>query len=830
MPDSIEDELKRVEQLRDDCRYVEALVLIEKIEEIKTLTKEDRLWCLILKGEILGFDTQISEALELGKEAYELSQKLGNDEAIIDSLFNMATLIYQGQVEEGFKILTQIENLIKNIKNVSLKKINYWNWKLNQFKAYGSFTQGKVDKTLEYGRKGLKFAKIVRTKSSLAHTIDCIGLAFLAKNDIDKGMLNLNKSLKIYEEAKNLRQLSNIYSQIGMIFYFLGQFNQALTYLERSSAIKESHELIKLNTFTNMGSIFTEKGELDRGLDYLKKALTLTETEKTLHKTAHSLLLLGIGRNLKSQGDFDGAIKYFERCLEVSEELGNSRIIENSVFRLLTIYLEKGDDKKAKFYLNCLKENIKEGDDGYNSSYFLLGKALMLKTSKRISDIAEAEKILKEFIQADPGIGKDDKFALILLSEILLEELQMTNNLEVLNEINPLLDKLQFIAEKQHSYRYLAETNLLRAKLALIQNKTDEAQRLLSEAQRTADWHGLNYLAQKISSEHDKLLEQIDMWEKINRTNVPISERIKLASFDNVMDRLQEKRAVESPKMETEQPLLLAILSKTGYLMFSIPFTAEMTFNEQQLGSFISTLSSSSNQLFSEAIDRIKIGDYMVLLKKVEDFSICYVFRGESYSAGQKLQNFTEAVKENKTIIDLLNTTIRTGHQINLNENPDLEELITSSFMADPKKFKLPFQAYKGDDPFLFVSYAHSDKLQVYPIMDYLNKSGFNVWYDEGISVSEEWIESIVENINRCTAFLVFITPHIIDSEFVNKEINYALSKKKPFYSVYLKDTKLPDKLQFQIAGIQSMKKYTMPDGEFYDKITEILSPILKKR
>ncbi len=96
--------------------------------------------------------------------------------------------------------------------------------------------------------------------------------------------------------------------------------------------------------------------------------------------------------------------------------------------------------------------------------------------------------------------------------------------------------------------------------------------------------------------------------------------------------------------------------------------------------------------------------------------------------------------------------------------------------------------------------------------------------------LKEKWIESIVENINHCTAFLVFITPHIIDSEFVNKEINYALSKKKPFYSVYLKDTKLPDKLHFQIAGIQSMKKYTMTDGEFYDKIKVVLSSVLVEK
>jgi len=43
----------------------------------------------------------------------------------------------------------------------------------------------------------------------------------------------------------------------------------------------------------------------------------------------------------------------------------------------------------------------------------------------------------------------------------------------------------------------------------------------------------------------------------------------------------------------------------------------------------------------------------------------------------------------------------------------------------------------------------------------------------------------------------------------------------------YLKDTDMPNELQFEISGIQSMKKYAMPDDEFYAKIKEVLSFVL---
>ncbi|MHA1729725.1 MAG: hypothetical protein ACTSWY_13490 [Promethearchaeota archaeon] len=53
--------------------------------------------------------------------------------------------------------------------------------------------------------------------------------------------------------------------------------------------------------------------------------------------------------------------------------------------------------------------------------------------------------------------------------------------------------------------------------------------------------------------------------------------------------------------------------------------------------------------------------EYTVMINPIESFSICYVFSGQSYSAGEKLNNFTEDVKENKGLMDTLNTAIRTG-------------------------------------------------------------------------------------------------------------------------------------------------------------------------
>jgi hypothetical protein len=78
----------------------------------------------------------------------------------------------------------------------------------------------------------------------------------------------------------------------------------------------------------------------------------------------------------------------------------------------------------------------------------------------------------------------------------------------------------------------ITEIKLLQSRLALLSFDIKSARKLLSEAQHIADKYGLNRLSIKISNEHDKLLEQIDIWENLKNTDSPLSEYLKLAHLE----------------------------------------------------------------------------------------------------------------------------------------------------------------------------------------------------------------------------------------------------------------------------------------------------------
>lgn len=862
MSDPKPEDLKKAEKLRDKAKFEEALELISNLENSRDLSPSSNLDCQILKEEILFWLGRYSEVLEICEKNLQESQRIGTNVQSFDVLiFQLNAFLYLGyfdEFREGIIVAEKIFNSITeelseeydrrkvffnsmkgavyNFKGELKKDLELQLENLRNYDKYNNkfvisnilywisgiyLTINDLNLALEYCKKSLILREKLGNRSLISQNLLRMGFIYQNRGDLDQAQTNFEHSLSICKELNDMFPMSYSFFGLGWNYFRKMDMDKAKNYAEKCLLFQNTYikrKRIWWHIFNLLGAIYGSTGELAASNEFYIQGLKLAEEEK--NKNGMIILRTNLGINYRQQGDLNKSKEIFEEILAYWEGKGAAFY---TLVNLFFVTYEMESFKEAQQFLDRIEKINHQETNKMRDQNCRLARAMMLKIDSGSRSRIKAEDILKKLLEEETWDPEIFEFSFLHLADLLLYEFKLNENLEILDELRVLISKAVGIAEQQRMYMLIAEVKLLQAKIALLTFDFEEARQFLSQSQRIADDHGLHLLARKISNEHDTLLNDVEPWEKQKREEVQLVERIKLSRISEQMGNMVQKRVNIPTILETEQSINIAVFSKTGYMAFSNRFTADSTFDEKIIGNFI----SMSGQMGTESLDRLRFGDYTVLLNIMDSFSICYVFRGQSYSAGQKLNNFTEAVKENKTIIEVLNTAIRTGQQIQLSDNLDLEELITSSFMADPTKFQLPFKAYKGDEPFIFVSYAHSDKLQVYPIMDYLNKSGFNVWYDEGISVSEDWKKSIVKNIENCSAFLVFITPHIIDSEYVRKEISYALSQKKPFFSVYLKDTKLPGELVFDISGIQSMKKYTMPDSEFYDKIKEVLSPVL---
>ncbi len=118
-----------------------------------------------------------------------------------------------------------------------------------------------------------------------------------------------------------------------------------------------------------------------------------------------------------------------------------------------------------------------------------------------------------------------------------------------------------------------------------------------------------------------------------------------------------------------------------------------------------------------------------------------------------------------------------------------------------------PFQAYSGDEPYVFVCYAHEDGDIVYPEMVWLREQGTNIWYDEGISAGKNWRAAIGDSLLGARYVLFYISARSLKSDHCNREINLALDEGKDVVPVYLEAIELTSDLKVGLNRVHALHR-----------------------
>ena len=126
---------------------------------------------------------------------------------------------------------------------------------------------------------------------------------------------------------------------------------------------------------------------------------------------------------------------------------------------------------------------------------------------------------------------------------------------------------------------------------------------------------------------------------------------------------------------------------------------------------------------------------------------------------------------------------------------------------------------YEGQEPYIFISYAHANAPAVLEVVGELVDRGFRVWYDDGIEVGSEWQEYIAGHLAGASLMISFISNAYIASDNCRKEMSFALSRRIPTVNIFLEQTRLTPGMELQIGNLFALMKYTMDEDVFYSKL-----------
>ncbi|MBQ9663741.1 MAG: toll/interleukin-1 receptor domain-containing protein [Oscillospiraceae bacterium] len=130
-----------------------------------------------------------------------------------------------------------------------------------------------------------------------------------------------------------------------------------------------------------------------------------------------------------------------------------------------------------------------------------------------------------------------------------------------------------------------------------------------------------------------------------------------------------------------------------------------------------------------------------------------------------------------------------------------------------------PLSPYEGNEPYVFVSYSHGNKQEVSDIIAQMQKDGYRVWYDEGVTPGREWAKYVAERLRNASCCISMISGDYLNSSNCLDEMEYARDLEKNRFLIYLTRTPLPPDLQLRHNRNFAIHKYRLSDAEFYNML-----------
>ena len=105
--------------------------------------------------------------------------------------------------------------------------------------------------------------------------------------------------------------------------------------------------------------------------------------------------------------------------------------------------------------------------------------------------------------------------------------------------------------------------------------------------------------------------------------------------------------------------------------------------------------------------------------------------------------------------------------------------------------------------PFMFVSYAHKDRIHIDPILAALAGDGVRLWIDSEIAVGEEWDTRLETQLTTCSGLIAFVSDDYAASKHCRRELKFADALDKPILASSFGTAPLTGGLGYIFASLQ---------------------------
>lgn len=330
-----------------------------------------------------------------------------------------------------------------------------------------------------------KVIEVGARDTTRVNNLNALSVAILQNEDISGSLVVSGQARELADELGYLRGKAYAEKNIGMAYYYKGDYMQVLDHWTNSIEIFETIDDSQgiANLANNLGAVYYSQGSNSKAIDYYLRSLSIAEKIQDTLRIASALLNIG-GVYGDTPNDYDKALEYFNRIPKYLPALNEPQITTSYLMGEGEIYLLQGNYKEAlKYYEDALPLTLNTGDDTHNLTKLGIVEFKMGEKSKAISYLEQAYQIAKEnnqqlqMVQTLIELGKvyqNDNFPKAL--NAFMEAESLANAMGIKFELKDIYEGLAVAYANQGDYlnAFKYQTQLIAKKDSLFNLETDD--------------------------------------------------------------------------------------------------------------------------------------------------------------------------------------------------------------------------------------------------------------------------------------------------------------------------------------------------------------------
>jgi len=310
---------------------------------------------------------------------------------IIKSIF---ILFFSLLTFSGWAQSEEIEGLKKKLESQAEDSL-----KVNDLISLGIAYYGiDPNKSIEYGEQAVVLAKKIDFPMGLGYAYKTVGLGYYFLANYSDAVDQFQNSLSVFDSINFKVGIANIWSNLGSTYFNIGDDIKAIEAQLKSLRISEElKDSLRMGTALNgIGTVYNNKKEtLDKALEYFQSARIIFK--KIEYQDGVGIAAMNIGEIFMKKKQYDSSIFYLDESLEVFRGTLDATFALNMLGK---VYAERGEFEEALQYQWKALEIAEGLDAKFEISQSLVELAKTKREQKNFKESItyyhRAEKLAKE--------------------------------------------------------------------------------------------------------------------------------------------------------------------------------------------------------------------------------------------------------------------------------------------------------------------------------------------------------------------------------------------------------------------------------------------------